>query len=148
MKKLDFSQPLLVLAPLAGYTDLPFRSVVKKFGVDLTVSEMISSNALVYNSAKTLKMIEKSPAEDPYFVQLSGNKAELIRDAVLILNDMPGIDGIDLNCGCPAPKVFNHGSGSNLLGDLPKLVEILSTFILSFKSEIKYHCYLTFFYQC
>jgi len=127
MKKLDFSQPLVVLAPLAGYTDLPFRSVVKKFGADLTVSEMISSNALVYNSAKTLKMIEKSPLEDPYFVQLSGNKPELIRDAVLILNEMDGIDGIDLNCGCPAPKVFNHGSGSNLLGDLPKLVEILST---------------------
>lgn len=127
MKKLDFSQPLVVLAPLAGYTDLPFRSVVKKFGADLTVSEMISSNALVYNSAKTLKMIEKSPLEDPYFVQLSGNKMELIRDAVLILNDMDGIDGIDLNCGCPAPKVFNHGSGSNLLGDLPKLIELLST---------------------
>ena len=50
-----------MLAPLAGYTDLPFRSVVKKFGADLTISEMISSNALVYKSARTLKMIEKSP---------------------------------------------------------------------------------------
>lgn len=127
MKKLDFSQPLVVLAPLAGYTDLPFRSVVKQFGADLTISEMISSNALVYNSAKTFKMLEKSPKEDPYFVQISGNKPELIRDAVEILNDIDGIDGIDLNCGCPAPKVFNHGSGSNLLGDLDKLVEILST---------------------
>ncbi|WP_419770455.1 MAG: tRNA dihydrouridine synthase [Candidatus Marinarcus sp.] len=127
MKKIDFSQPLVVLAPLAGYTDLPFRAVVKKFGADLTISEMISSNALVYNSAKTLKMIEKSEAEDPYFVQIAGNKPELIRDAVEILNDMDGIDGIDLNCGCPAPKVFNHGSGSNLLGDLKKLELILST---------------------
>jgi len=127
MKKLDFSQPLMVLAPLAGYTDLPFRAVVKKFGADLTISEMISSNALVYNSQKTLKMIEKSPSEDPYFVQIAGNKPELVRDAVEILNDMEGIDGIDLNCGCPAPKVFNHGSGSNLLGDLKKLEEILST---------------------
>lgn len=117
----------MVLAPLAGYTDLPFRAVVKKFGADLTISEMISSNALVYNSAKTLKMIEKSEAEDPYFVQIAGNKPELIRDAVEILNDMDGIDGIDLNCGCPAPKVFNHGSGSNLLGDLKKLELILST---------------------
>ena len=114
MKKLDFSQPLVVLAPLAGYTDLPFRSVVKKFGADLTISEMISSNALVYNSKKTFKMLEKSPSEDPYFVQIAGNKPELIRDAVEILNDIDGIDGIDLNCGCPAPKVFNHGSGSNL----------------------------------
>mgnify|MGYP000010390777 CR=1 FL=1 len=126
-KKLDFSQPLVVLAPLAGYTDLPFRSVVKKFGADLTISEMISSNALVYKSARTLKMIEKSPTEDPYFVQIAGNKPELVRDAVLILNEVEGIDGIDLNCGCPAPKVFNHGSGSNLLGDLKKLEEILST---------------------
>lgn len=127
MNKLDFSQPLVVLAPLAGYTDLPFRQVVKKFGADLTISEMISSNALVYNSKKTFKMLEKSPSEDPYFVQIAGNKPELIRDAVEILNDVEGIDGIDLNCGCPAPKVFNHGSGSNLLGDLKKLEEILST---------------------
>lgn len=125
--KLDFSKPLVVLAPLAGYTDLPFRSVAKKFGADLTISEMISSNALVYKSQKTLKMIEKSPSEDPYFVQIAGNKPELVRDAVLLLNDVEGIDGIDLNCGCPAPKVFNHGSGSNLLGDLNKLEEILST---------------------
>ncbi len=126
-KKIDFSQPLMVLAPLAGYTDLPFRAVVKKFGADVTVSEMISSNALVYKSQKTLKMIEKSPSEDPYIVQIAGNKPELVRDAVLLLNEVDGIDGIDLNCGCPAPKVFNHGSGSNLLGDLKKLEEILST---------------------
>ena len=126
-KKLDFSKPLIVLAPLAGYTDLPFRSVVKKFGADLTISEMISSNALVYKSTRTLKMIEKSPSEDPYFVQIAGNSAQLVREAVEILNDVEGIDGIDLNCGCPAPKVFNHGSGSNLLGDLKKLEEILST---------------------
>jgi len=126
-KKIDFSQPLMVLAPLAGYTDLPFRAVVKKFGADVTVSEMISSNALVYKSQKTLKMIEKSPSEDPYIVQIAGNKVELVRDAVLLLNEVDGIDGIDLNCGCPAPKVFNHGSGSNLLGDLKKLEEILST---------------------
>src|SRR5574344_1460653 len=126
-KKLDFSKPLVVLAPLAGYTDLPFRSVVKKFGADLTISEMISSNALVYKSERTLKMIEKSPTEDPYFVQIAGNSVDLVKAAVEILNDVEGIDGIDLNCGCPAPKVFNHGSGSNLLGDLKKLEEILGT---------------------
>jgi len=126
-EKIDFSKPLVVLAPLAGYTDLPFRSVVKKFGADITVSEMISSNALVYKSAKTLKMIEKSPNEDPYIVQIAGNNADLVKEAVLILNDIDGIDGIDLNCGCPAPKVFSHGSGSNLLGDLNKLEDILST---------------------
>lgn len=125
--KLNFSKPLVVLAPLAGYTDLPFRSVVKKFGVDLTISEMISSNALAYNSEKTYKMLQKASNEDPYFVQLAGSKSDIMRIAVEKLNEIDGIDGIDLNCGCPAPKVFNHGSGSNLLGDLPRLKELLST---------------------
>ncbi len=124
---IDFSKSLVVLAPLAGYTDLPFRTVVKKFGVDITISEMISSNALAYNSKKTMKMIQKASNEDPYFVQLSGNNPDIMRKAVEILNDIDGIAGIDLNCGCPAPKVFNHGSGSNLLGDLPRLAEILGT---------------------
>ncbi len=127
MKKLDFSKPVIALAPLAGYTDLPFRSVVKNFGVDYTVSEMISSNALAYNSEKTKKMLTKSPNEDPYFVQLSGSKEDIMRLAVEKLNEIDGIAGIDLNCGCPAPKVFNHGSGSNLLGDLPRLQKILKT---------------------
>ncbi len=127
IKKIDFSQPLVVLAPLAGYTDLPFRTIAKKFGADITISEMISSNALVYKCEKTKKMIEKAPEEDPYIVQIAGNKSELVKEAVEILNDIDGIDGIDLNCGCPAPKVFNHGSGSNLLGNLKKLEKILST---------------------
>lgn len=127
MKVLDFSKPVIALAPLAGYTDLPFRSVVKKFGVDYTVSEMISSNALAYNSEKTKKMLTKSPNEDPYFVQLSGSTTEILRLAVEKLNEIDGIAGIDLNCGCPAPKVFNHGSGSNLLGDLPRLQDMLQT---------------------
>ncbi len=127
MKLLDFSKPVIALAPLAGYTDLPFRSVVKKFGVDYTVSEMISSNALAYNSEKTKKMLTKSPNEDPYFVQLSGSSTEILRLAVEKLNEIEGIAGIDLNCGCPAPKVFNHGSGSSLLGDLPLLQDMLKT---------------------
>jgi tRNA-dihydrouridine synthase B len=123
----DFSKPVVALAPLAGYTDLPFRSVVKEFGVDYTVSEMISSNALAYNSAKTNKMIIKAQNEDPYFVQLSANKTEVLKIAIEKLNQIDGIAGVDLNCGCPAPKVFNHGSGSNLLGDLPRLQDMLKT---------------------
>lgn len=123
----DFSKPVIALAPLAGYTDLPFRSVVKNFGVDYTVSEMISSNALAYNSEKTKKMLEKSPNEDPFFIQLAGNKTEILIAAIEKLNEIDGIAGIDLNCGCPAPKVYNHGSGSNLLGDLPRLQSMLRT---------------------
>lgn len=125
MLKIDFEN-LLMLAPLAGYTDLPFRSVVKKFGVDITVSEMISSHALAYCSEKTKKMIQKSPLENPYSVQLAGSKEEIVKKAVEILNEEKGIDIIDFNCGCPAPKVANHGNGSGLLKELPHLVKMLN----------------------
>lgn len=127
LKKLSFDNPIYVLAPLAGYTDLPFRSVVKKFGADLTVSEMLSSNALVHGSTKTLHMIEKSPNEDPYSVQIAGAEVDIIRRAVEILNTQEGIDIIDLNCGCPVPKVVGHGSGSSLLLNLPLMSEIIKT---------------------
>jgi len=119
MAALDFSEPLYALAPLAGFTDLPFRSVVKKFGVDLTVSEMISSNALIHNSKKTYKMLEKSPVEDPYSIQIAGSDLDVIRRAVEIINEQEGVSVIDLNCGCPAPKVVNNLQGSSLLTDLP-----------------------------
>ncbi|BAF72273.1 tRNA dihydrouridine synthase DusB [Sulfurovum sp. NBC37-1] len=127
MASLDFSKPLYALAPLAGFTDLPFRSVVKKFGVDLTVSEMISSNALVHNSKKTHKMLEKSPREDPYSIQIAGSDLEVIRRAVEIINEQEGVSVIDLNCGCPAPKVVNNLQGSSLLTDLPQMGKVIET---------------------
>ena len=125
--KIDFSTPLYVLAPLAGFTDLPFRSVVKKFGVDLTVSEMLSSNALAYQSKKTLKMLERSPLEDPYSVQIAGSDPEVIKRAVELINTQENITAIDLNCGCPVPKVVNNLSGSALLSDLPKMAKAIET---------------------
>jgi len=127
MAKLDFSKPLYALAPLAGYTDLPFRSVVKKFGVDLTVSEMISSNALIHNSRKTYRMLEKAPSEDPYAVQIAGSNLEVIQKAVEVINEKEGISAIDLNCGCPAPKVVNNLQGSSLLTDLPQMGRVIES---------------------
>jgi len=122
-----FDKPVYVLAPLAGFTDLPFRSVVKKFGADLTVSEMLSSNALAHGSEKTLHMLQKSPLENPYSVQIAGASVDIVRSAVELLNEQDGIDIIDLNCGCPVPKVVGHGSGSSLLLDLPLMGEIIKT---------------------
>ncbi|MDQ7046832.1 MAG: tRNA-dihydrouridine synthase [Sulfurovum sp.] len=127
MATLDFSKPLYVLAPLAGFTDLPFRSVVKKFGVDLTVSEMISSNALVHNSKKTHRMLEKSPIENPYAIQIAGSDINVIKRAVEILNQREDITTIDLNCGCPAPKIVNNLQGSSLLTDLPQMAKVIET---------------------
>ncbi len=125
---IDFSKKdLVALAPLAGYTDLPFRHVVKKFGVDLTYSEMISANAMIHHSKKTFKMIEKSPLETPYIVQIATGDVEVARKAVEILNDIEGIDGIDLNCGCPVPKVVSQNSGSSLLQDLDQMARVIET---------------------
>jgi tRNA-dihydrouridine synthase B len=127
LASIDFSTPLYALAPLAGFTDLPFRSVVKKFGVDLTVSEMISSNALIHNSKKTHKMLEKNTSEDPYAIQIAGSDLGVIRGAVDIINTLEGVTTIDLNCGCPAPKVVNNLQGSSLLTDLPQMQKVLKT---------------------
>ena len=127
LEKLSFDKPLYILAPLAGFTDLPFRSVVKKFGADLTVSEMISSNALAHGSQKTLHMLKKSPNEDPYSIQIAGSNVDIVKRAVEVLNEQNGIDIIDLNCGCPVPKVVSHGSGSSLLLDLPLMSDIIKT---------------------
>ena len=127
MATLDFSNPLYALAPLAGFTDLPFRSVVKKFGVDLTVSEMISSNALVHKSKKTYRMLEKNPIENPYSIQIAGSDIDVIRQAVEIINERDDVDIIDLNCGCPAPKIVNNLQGSSLLTDLPQMAKVIET---------------------
>ncbi|MDF1876719.1 tRNA dihydrouridine synthase DusB [Sulfurimonas sp. SAG-AH-194-L11] len=127
LNKISFDKPLYALAPLAGFTDLPFRSVVKKFGADLTISEMLSSNALAHGSEKTLHMLEKSINEDPYSVQISASQIDIAKRAVEVLNEHDGIDIIDLNCGCPVPKVTGHGSGSSLLLDLPLMGDIIKT---------------------
>ncbi|HIP27764.1 MAG TPA: tRNA-dihydrouridine synthase [Sulfurovum sp.] len=127
MSSLNFSKTLYALAPLAGFTDLPFRSVVKKFGVDLTISEMISSNALIHNSKKTHRMLERAPIENPYTIQIAGSDLEVIKRAVEIINGLDNVTGIDLNCGCPAPKVVNNLQGSSLLTDLPQMAKVIET---------------------
>ncbi|WP_104722176.1 tRNA dihydrouridine synthase [Helicobacter mesocricetorum] len=127
-----------MLAPLAGYTDLPFREVVKKFGADITVSEMISAHALAFKNKKTMKMVEKSPLENPFALQIAGNDLNIIQKAIEFLNTLDSIQILDLNCGCPAPKVSSHGSGSSLLKDLNKL-----TIILTFLKKISKIPYLS-----
>ena len=88
---------------------------------------MLSSNALAHGSSKTFHMLEKSPNEDPYSVQIAGADVDIVKRAVEILNEQDGIDIIDLNCGCPVPKVVGHGSGSSLLLNLPLMGEIIRT---------------------
>lgn len=133
---IDFASKPLFLAPLAGLSDKPLRTMVKELGCDVTVSEMISSNALVYESKKSLQMLSKSSKESPYIVQLAGSDKEIIKKAVEIINELHEIDGIDLNCGCPVPKVIKQGAGSALLMESKKLCEIIE--IIKKTSNKKY----------
>jgi len=122
-----FKFPIIALAPLASYTDLPFRKVVKKYNADWTISEMINANALAFRNEKTLKMIQKNDNETPYSVQIAAQNAEIAKKAVEVLNEFDFIDGIDLNVGCPVKKAIKSGYGGNLLNEPDNLSKIIET---------------------
>ena len=124
---LPFKFPIIALAPLAGFTDLPFRKVVKKYETDWTISEMINANALAFKNEKTFKMIEKNENETPYSVQIATHNSEVAKKAIEILNQFDFIDGIDLNVGCPVKKAIKSGYGGNLLNEPDNLSEIIKT---------------------
>ena len=124
---LPFKSSIIALAPLAGFTDLPFRKVVKKYEADWTISEMINANALAFKNEKTFKMIEKNENETPYSVQIAAHNSEVAKKAVEVLNQFDFIDGIDLNVGCPVKKAIKSGYGGNLLNEPDNLSEIIKT---------------------
>jgi tRNA-dihydrouridine synthase B len=133
-----FANKIYTLAPMAAYTDLPFRSVVKQFGCDLTFSEMTNVNAIAYNNEKTQKMLQKSPQESPYFVQIAANNTENAKKAVEIINEIPWIDGIDINLGCPVSKARRSGFGGVLLKEenREKLTKIVKTITSTSKKPV------------
>lgn len=112
------NKPILVLAPMAGYTESPFRRLVKDIEPStVLVSELISIEALKRKNEKTMNMIDFAPEELGYYgVQLFGNKVDSFTECAKILEDL-GVDFIDLNLGCPSPKVIGSGHGSALLKD-------------------------------
>lgn len=124
---IDFSKKPLFLAPLAGFSDPPLRNVVKRFGCDVTVSEMISANALAYENEKTIKMLTHSNLEKPFIVQIEASNIQSVKKAIYVLNKFDDIDGIDLNCGCPALKVIKQNSGSALLKNISLMQNLIQT---------------------
>jgi nifR3 family TIM-barrel protein len=105
-----------VLAPLAGITNLPMRLIAKRSGCGLVCSEMISSNGLVYNSGKTVQMLESVPEEKPLSVQIFGANPDLMAEAARIVQDS-GADIVDINFGCSVKKILKSNSGSALMKD-------------------------------
>ena len=111
--KIELDVPV-ALAPMAGISDLPYRVICRKFGCGLTVSEMVSAKGLLYNNEKTFAMLQIDEAERPTAIQLFGSVPEELAEAARIV-EARGADIIDLNMGCPVPKVVNNGEGSALM---------------------------------
>ncbi len=114
----------LVLAPLAGYTDKAFRQVCSLFGSDSAVSEMVSAEGLAREGVKTIELMEKYDGEKRLTVQLFAPSVDPILRALPLLKEKE-IDAIDINCGCPVPKVVKTGAGSALMREPEKIGEIV-----------------------
>lgn len=118
----------VILAPMSGVSDLPFRRLVKGMGAGLVVSEMIASQAMIRQNTKTLKMATNCAEEFPMAVQLAGCEPEVMAEAAK-LNQDRGAAIIDINMGCPVKKVVNGHAGSALMREEDKAVRILEAVV-------------------
>lgn len=107
----------LALAPMAGVTDLAFRAVCARLGAQLTFSEMVSSRALVYGDKKSKLLLKKDDTGVPMGAQLFGNDPRVMAEAAVIALEISNADIIDLNMGCPTPKIVKGGDGCSLMKD-------------------------------
>lgn len=131
---LELDSPV-ALAPMAGVTDLPFRILCREQGCGLMCTEMVSAKALLYKNRNTKPLLETKPEERPVAVQLFGSDPDIMSEMALMLEEGP-YDIIDVNMGCPVPKIVNNGEGSALMKN-PKLAgEILSAMTRKLKKPV------------
>jgi tRNA-dihydrouridine synthase B len=126
----------LFLSPLAGYTNLPFRLVVRELGgVGLCTTDLVNARSLLEKNKKALKLIETSPADSPLAVQLFGSVPEEMRDAAIVLENL-GIQSIDINMGCPVKKVCKVGGGSAMMTELGKTSALVKKMVDAVKIPV------------
>jgi tRNA-dihydrouridine synthase B len=125
----------VILAPMTGVTDLPFRRVVKRFGAGLTVSEMIASQAMIRETRQSLQKSLWDPAEEPVSLQLAGCEPQVMAEAAK-LNEQRGAAIIDINMGCPVKKVVNGDAGSALMRDLPLAAKLIAATVKAVKVPV------------
>lgn len=104
----------VVVAPMAGFTNLHFRETLRKNGAFLAFSEMVSAKALCFKDKKTYQLLKTSQTDIPLSVQIFGHEPDVMVKGAQIVENL-GFDMIDINCGCPAPKVYKNGDGSSLM---------------------------------
>lgn len=125
----------VILAPMAGVSDLPFRLLCREMGAGLVCMEMVSAKAILYNNKNTDSLMEIHPAEIPVSLQLFGSDPDIISEQAKRIEERP-FSILDINMGCPVPKVVNNGEGSALLKN-PKLVkEILTKLVKAINKPV------------
>jgi len=128
-------QDNVLLAPMSGVTDLPFRRLVKTFGASLVISEMIASRAMILQTRESLKKCQKDDSHYPMSVQLAGCEPEVMAEAAKLNEDL-GADIIDINFGCPVKKVVNGFAGSALMKDEDLATRILEAVVKAVKIPV------------
>ena len=123
------------MAPMAGVTDKPYRTICMEMGCGLVYSEMVSAKGLFYNSANTEKLMDCESGCGPYAIQLFGSEPEIMAGMAKKIEDMP-FDIIDVNMGCPAPKIVKNGDGSALMKNVSLAGEIISAMVQSQKKPV------------
>src|SRR5688572_3426304 len=126
----------LILAPMAGFTDPPFRALCHEGGADVVVAEMVSSKAIAHRNAKTLDMLRSFPGERPVVWQIFGCDPGEMADAAAFIEGLGQADGIDINMGCPMPKITGPGSGAALLRDIDGTQRMLERIVRSVKVPV------------
>lgn len=117
----------IILAPMAGVTDKAFRKICRQHGAALTTTEMVSAKALNFRDKKTFRLLGISECETPSCVQIFGSDPESMAQGAIIAREISGCDIIDINMGCPAPKIVNNGDGSALMKDLNRAQSIIKS---------------------
>ena len=114
----------VIMAPMAGVTDRAFRIIAKSFGCGLVCTEMISDMGLIYGQSRTRRIADTTEEKRPVSVQIFGSDPETMARAALIVQDL-GADIIDINMGCPTPKIVKNGEGAALMLDIPRCRQII-----------------------
>ena len=125
----------VVLAPMAGVTDLPYRLICKEFGCGLTVTELVSAKAILYNNKNTELLIKTDRNEVPAALQLFGSDPDIMSEIAARFNESD-FDIIDINMGCPVPKVVNNGEGSALMKNPGLVAEIVGKMVKAVKKPV------------
>ena len=125
----------VILAPMAGVTDLPFRVLCREQGAGCVVTEMVSAKAVLYNNKNTRELLQIDPAERPAAVQLFGSEPDIRAEIAARLEEGP-YEYIDVNMGCPVPKIVNNGEGSALMKNPERAKEVMTAMVKAVKKPM------------